>query len=75
VPSTGSTWRDWQGATRKHQYSTADSLFQRALASERRFVPDTHFDIRGIFKLMSERYRLEGNRAEEMRYARLGQPR
>ena len=59
---------------RKHDFATADSLFRVALANQRRYVSDTHYDIRAIFGLMSERYGLEGNRAEADRYARLAQP-
>jgi eukaryotic-like serine/threonine-protein kinase len=60
---------------RKGEYGVADSLFRIALASHRRFVPDTHYDIRELYGLMSERYRLEGKRAEAEQYARLAQPR
>jgi hypothetical protein len=60
---------------RKHNFAMADSLFGVALASQRRYVADTHFDIRAIFGPMSERYRLEGNQVEAARYARLAHPR
>jgi serine/threonine-protein kinase len=60
---------------RKREFPMADSLFRAALANERRYVPDTHFDTRAIFGFMAERYRLEGNSTEADRYARLAQPR
>jgi serine/threonine-protein kinase len=59
---------------RKHDFQTADSLFRAALANQRRYVSETHHDIRRIYSLMSERYQLEGNRVEAERYARLAQP-
>ena len=60
---------------RKREFPMADSLFRAALANRRRYVPDTHYDVRTIFGFMSERYRLEGKPAEAERYARLAQPR
>ncbi|MEP6495799.1 MAG: tetratricopeptide repeat protein [bacterium] len=59
---------------RSHQFVAADSVFRLALANQRRYVPETHIDIRRIFDMMSERYRLGGNHAEAERYARLAQP-
>ena len=44
---------------RKREFPMADSLFRAALANQRRYVPDTHYDMRTIFGFMSERYRLE----------------
>ena len=59
---------------RKHDFATADSLFRVALANQRQYVSETHHDIRQIYTLMSERYKLEGNRVEAERYTRLAQP-
>ena len=53
----------------------ADSLFAVALATQRRYVPETHHVVRETYGLIAERYELEGNRAEAARYARLAQPR
>jgi len=58
---------------RKHDFRAADSLFRAALANQRRFVSDTHYDVRAIFGFMSERYRLEGKPIEAKRYIRLAQ--
>ena len=58
----------------KGEYATADSLFREALANQRRYVPDTHPDVREIYGVMADRYRREGRRAEMERYARLAQP-
>jgi tetratricopeptide (TPR) repeat protein len=60
---------------RKGDYAVADSLFRLALANQKRYVPETHVDVRRIYQLMAERYRLDGNVAEAARYAGLGQPR
>jgi eukaryotic-like serine/threonine-protein kinase len=60
---------------RQGDYAVADSLFRLALASQSRYVPDTHPDVRGIYGLMAERYRLEGKRAEAERFARQARPR
>ena len=60
---------------RKREFVTADSLFSAALVNQRRYVSETHYDVRAIFALMSERYALEGKRAEADRYARLAEPR
>ena len=49
---------------RKREFVTADSLFGAALVNQRRYVSETHYDVRAIFALMSERYALEGKRAE-----------
>jgi hypothetical protein len=56
---------------RKHAFAIADSLFQVALANQRRHVADTHYDTRMIFGWMSERYRIEGRREEAARFALL----
>ena len=56
---------------RKHAFAIADSLFQVALANQRRYVADTHYDTRMIFGWMSERYRIEGRREEAERFALL----
>ncbi|HEY7393603.1 MAG TPA: hypothetical protein VH559_02085, partial [Gemmatimonadaceae bacterium] len=56
---------------RKHAFAIADSLFQVALANQRRYVADTHYDTRMIFGWMSERYRIEGRREEATRFALL----
>jgi serine/threonine-protein kinase len=60
---------------RKGEYATADSLFGQALANQRRYVPDTHPDVREIYRLISERYRLEGRQPDAERYALLSRPR
>jgi tetratricopeptide (TPR) repeat protein len=60
---------------RKGDYATADSLFGQALANQRRYVPDTHPDVREIYRLISERYRLQGRQPDAQRYAVLSQPR
>jgi hypothetical protein len=60
---------------RKRDFPMADSLFQVALDNQRRYVPETHYDIRTVYGFMSERYRLEEKHAEAERYARLAQPR
>ena len=59
---------------RKGEYTVADSLFRLALANRRRYVPETHADVRQMYRFMSERYRLEGKRGEAERYARMAQP-
>lgn len=59
---------------RKREFSTADSLFRVALANQRRYVSDTHPDLRRTFGFMSERYRLEGKLEEAEQYARLAAP-
>jgi serine/threonine protein kinase/tetratricopeptide (TPR) repeat protein len=59
----------------KGDYTAADSLFRVALASQTRYAPDPHPDVRAIYALMAERYRLQGNRAETKRFDRLAQPR
>jgi serine/threonine-protein kinase len=59
---------------RKREFATADSLFSVSLANQRRYVSETHYDVRAIYGLMSERYRLERKRVEADRYARLAQP-
>ena len=59
---------------RKREFSVADSLFAVALANQRQYAPDTHYDVRAIFGFMSERYRLEGRRAEAEHFARLAGP-
>ena len=59
---------------RKREFGTADSLFNAALVNQRRYVSETHYDVRAIFGLMSERYALAGERAEADRYARLAEP-
>ena len=59
----------------KGRYATADSLFRAALANQRRYVPNTHPDVREIYGAMSERYRLEGRRGEARQYALLARPR
>jgi len=56
-------------------FRTADSLFRLALDNQRKYVPDNHYDVRNIYTLMAERYGLEGNRSEQLRYARMAQPR
>jgi eukaryotic-like serine/threonine-protein kinase len=56
---------------RKHAFAIADSLFQVALANQRQYAADTHYDIRTIFGFMSERYRIEGRRDEAKRLALL----
>ena len=58
---------------RKRDFSTADSLFRAALANQRLYVSDTHYDVRTIFGFMSERYRLDGKPGEADRYARMAQ--
>ena len=60
---------------RTHDFRTADSLFRLALDNQRKYVPDDHYDVRNIYALMAERYGLEGNRNEQLRYARMAQPR
>ena len=60
---------------RKGDYATADSLFGQALANQRRYVPDTHPDVREIYRLISERYRLQGRQPDARRYAMLSRPR
>jgi eukaryotic-like serine/threonine-protein kinase len=60
---------------RKGEYTVADSLFGLALANRRRYLPETHADVRETYRFMSERYRLEGKRSEAERYARMAQPR
>jgi len=60
---------------RKGDYVMADSLFAVALTNLRRMVPERHHDVRDIYVLMSERYRLEGKRSEAERYAQLSLPR
>jgi tetratricopeptide (TPR) repeat protein len=59
----------------KGEYAAADSLFQVALANQARYVPETHPNVRGIYAVMAERFRLAGKRDEAERYARLAQPR
>jgi serine/threonine protein kinase len=59
---------------RKRQFPAADSLFRVALANQRQYVSESHFDVRTIYGFMSERYRLEGVRAEAKRYAQLALP-
>ena len=59
----------------KGDYVVADSLFRIALASQSRYVPDRHPDVRWMYGLMAERYRLAGKRAEAEQFARLAQPR
>ena len=59
----------------KGEYRVADSLFQVALANQKLYVPETHPNVRSIYAVMAERFRLSGNRAEAERYARLAQPR
>lgn len=59
---------------RKHDFAIADSLFGLALANQRLYVPETHYDVRRIFGFMSERYRLEHKGAEAERYAKLALP-
>jgi serine/threonine-protein kinase len=54
---------------RKHAFATADSLFWVALTNQRQYAADTHYDIRRIFGLMSERYRIDGRRKEAERFA------
>ena len=58
---------------RKGDFSAADSLFRAALANQRRYVSETHYDVRAIFGFMSERYRLARRPVEAERYARLAQ--
>jgi tetratricopeptide (TPR) repeat protein len=60
---------------RKGDYSAADSLFRVALASQTRYAPDPHPDVRAIYALMADRYRRQGNRGEAERFQRLAQPR
>jgi hypothetical protein len=59
---------------RQRDFPIADSLFQVALANQRQYAADTHYDIRAIFGFMSERYRLEGRRAEAEHFAQLARP-
>ena len=59
---------------RRGDYPTADSLFRAALANQRRYVPETHPDVREIYGEMAERYRLEGKPAAAARYAQLARP-
>jgi serine/threonine protein kinase len=59
---------------RKRDFSVADSLFRIALANQRQYDADTHYDTRAIFGFMSERYRLEGRQAEAEHFARLARP-
>ena len=59
---------------RKRDFPAADSLFRAALDNQLRYVAATHYDVRTIYGFMSERYRLEGKRAEAERYARLALP-
>ena len=56
---------------REGEYAIADSLFRDALANERVYVPDTHPDVREIFREMAERYAREGKRADAARYAQM----
>jgi serine/threonine-protein kinase len=58
---------------RKGEYTTADSLFGAALANQRQYVPANHIDVRRIYQLMAERYRLEGKRADSQKYMQLAQ--
>jgi tetratricopeptide (TPR) repeat protein len=58
---------------RKRDFPAADSLFRAALANQRRYVSDTHYDVRTIYGFMSERYRLERKPVEAERYARMAQ--
>jgi serine/threonine-protein kinase len=56
---------------RKRDFAAADSLFRAALANQRRYVSDTHYDVRAIYGFMAERYRLERKPAEAEQYARM----
>jgi serine/threonine-protein kinase len=56
---------------RKGEYAVADSLFAAALGQQRRFVPETHPDVRELYRRMVERYRREGKTADVDRYRRL----
>jgi serine/threonine-protein kinase len=58
---------------RKRDFPAADSLFRAALANQRRYVSETHYDVRTIYGFMSERYGLERKPAEAKRYARMAQ--
>lgn len=60
---------------RKGDYSIADSLYRVALASQARYVPTTHPDVRHIYRLMAERYRLDGKGHAAAAYDRLALPR
>ncbi|MEP6621559.1 MAG: hypothetical protein ABJE47_19685 [bacterium] len=46
-------------------------MFRAALANQRHYVSDTHYDVRRIFGMMAERYQRAGNRAKKGRYARM----
>lgn len=60
---------------RKGDFRLADSLFQRALANQARYVDSTHPDVRRVYERMAERYRLQRNDTAARRYARLALPR
>jgi serine/threonine-protein kinase len=57
--------------TRQRRYAAADSVFREALAAMRPEIPDTHRDVKAIYRQMADMYRAWGKAAEAERYARL----
>jgi hypothetical protein len=65
------------GAARARAKATIRSQTRStvALASQARYVPPTHPDVREIYRLMAERYQREGKGRAAAAYDRLARPR
>jgi hypothetical protein len=59
---------------RAGRLAEAQEMVRQQHDIQRRFVPETHLDVREIYGDMAERYRLEGRDGEAEKYARVARP-